>query len=351
MKEIPIFFATDNNYAPFLAVTLKSIFENSSKDYFYRIYVMTSNLHDDLRKRISKVMVENSSIEYVDINSKLETIKSKLHLRDYYSMETYFRFFIADMFPQFDKVIYLDCDIVVVGDIADFYNTHISNYLVAAVKDQVFEKYKCFSDYANKVLGLRTKKVFNAGVLLMNTKLFRAYKVLDKFTNLLSFYKFRVTQDEDYLNVICKDKVKYLNVGWNKMPFDNTELNKKKLKLIHYNLSLKPWHYDNIMYGDLFWKYAQMTDFYEDISLQLKYYSDEKKQKDDIVFDRLKNIALEDTASPDNYKNLVKRAQKGKIFKKTYKQIRRIPIIKSIHRIIVSNSSKISYEVKNHNEN
>lgn len=350
MKEIPIFFATDNNYAPFLAVTLKSIFENASKDYFYKIYVLTSNLHEDLRRRVNMVMVENSSIEYVDINDKLEKIKNKLHLRDYYSMETYFRFFIADMFPQYDKVIYLDCDIALVGDISEFYNTHISNYLVAAVKDQVFEKYKCFGDYANKVLGLRTKKIFNAGVLLMNTKLFRAYKVLDRFTNLISIYKFPVTQDEDLLNIICKDKVKYLSLGWNKMPFDNSEFNKNKLRLIHYNLSLKPWHYDNVLYGDVFWKYAEMTDFYEDIQLQLKYYSDEKKQKDDLAFERLKNIAITEAKNPDNYKNIIKRQQKGKFIKKIFKTIVRIPLIKSINRIIVSNSSKLTYEVMNRNE-
>lgn len=350
MKEIPIFFATDNNYAPFLAVSLKSIFENASKKYFYKIYVLTSNLHQDLRDRINKVMIENSSIDYVDITDKLERIKNKLHLRDYYSMETYFRFFIADMFPQYKKVIYLDCDIAVVGDISEFYNTHISNYLVAAVKDQVFEQYKCFGDYANKVLGLRTRKVFNAGVLLMNTKLFRAYKVLDKFTKLLSFYKFRVTQDEDYLNVICKDKVKYLSQGWNKMPFDNKEFNPKKLRLIHYNLSLKPWHYDNVLYQEEFWKYAAMTDFYEDIKLQLKYYSDENKAKDDLAFERLKNIALEDTANPDNYKNLKKRQRRGHIFINSFRTMGKIPGIKGFIRVLISNCSKLVYGVTNKDE-
>ena len=43
-KIIPLFFATDNNYIPFLAVALQSLLENASKDYFYKIYILTTNL-------------------------------------------------------------------------------------------------------------------------------------------------------------------------------------------------------------------------------------------------------------------------------------------------------------------
>lgn len=317
-NEIPIFFATDNNYAPFLAVTLKSLLENSSKEYFYKVYILTSVIHPDLKTKINNVLTENSSIDYICVNDELAKIKNKLHLRDYYSMETYYRFFIPNMFPQYDKVIYLDCDIIVKGDISEFYNTDIKDNLVAAVQDQVFNNYDCFGTYAEEVLDIDRKNVFNAGVLLMNSKLFRKFNVLGQFVDLLSVYKFRVTQDEDYLNVICKDKVKYLSIGWNYMPFQESAFDEKELKLIHYNLTLKPWHYDNIRYQEEFWKYAEQTDFNEDIKLQLKYYSDEKKQKDDIAFEKLKEIAISDTNNPDNFKHICEREALGLSEKKKY---------------------------------
>ena len=54
-KEIPIFFATDDNYAPFLTVSLNSLLKNASKDYFYKIYVLTTNLNRVLQGRIKQV--------------------------------------------------------------------------------------------------------------------------------------------------------------------------------------------------------------------------------------------------------------------------------------------------------
>ena len=44
-KVIPVFFATDDNYAPFLGVTLKSMFENASREYFYEVYVLITSLN------------------------------------------------------------------------------------------------------------------------------------------------------------------------------------------------------------------------------------------------------------------------------------------------------------------
>ena len=64
--------------------------------------------------------------------------------------------------------------------------------------------YKVFGDYVEKVLDIKVKNYFSAGVLLINTKLFRAYNIQMKFFKLMSEFKFRVTQDEDYLNVLCK---------------------------------------------------------------------------------------------------------------------------------------------------
>ena len=341
---IPIFFASDNNYAPYLAVTLSSLLANASSEYFYKIHILTSNISEDNKQKINKLNKENSSIEFISLAKQLEQIKDKFHLRDYYSLETYYRFFIADMFPEYDKVIYLDCDLIVLGDISDFYYTNISNYLLGAVQDQVFAMYKPFDEYAEKALGLKVRNVFNAGVLLMNTKLFRAYHVQERFFKMMERFKFRVTQDEDYLNVICKDRVKYLSIGWNKMCFDFPGFDNVDLQLIHYNLHSKPWHYENVMYEEYFWQYAYNTDYYDFIVQELHSYSDERKLKDIKSFETLQSIAMEDISDPDNYKRTIERESRRHYIRRGLNSIARLPGIKGISRFFTSQGYKILYE-------
>ena len=62
--EVPVFFATDDNYAPFLAVTFKSILDNASKDFSYKFYVLTTNLSSSYEKRIKEFESEDVKIEF-----------------------------------------------------------------------------------------------------------------------------------------------------------------------------------------------------------------------------------------------------------------------------------------------
>ena len=340
-KEIPIFFASDNNYAPYLVVALKSLLANASKDYFYKIHVLTSNMSDDNKLVLLRELTFNSSIEFINLSKETEAIKDKFHLRDYYSIDTYYRFFIADLFPEYDKVIYLDSDIIVLGDISDLYFYNISNYLLGVVQEQVMAHNECFSDYVEKALGVKCKNYFNAGILLMNSKLFRLYNIQSKFFKLMGRFKFRVTQDEDYLNVICKDKVKYLDLGWNKMPFEETGFDDVDLKIIHYTLGWKPWHYENVRYEEYFWQYASQTEYYELLQNQLKTYDDVKKQKDAESYENLKNMAIADTLDYYNYKNTMEREQRRKYISRGLKTIINIPGIRFISRFIGTQSYKL----------
>ena len=120
-QHIPICFATDDNYVPFLTVALASLLDNASKENFYNIYILTSNLSLENTNSIKKHETENSSIEFVSLSNELDKVQSMFHLRDYYSKETYYRIFIPNLFPQYEKVIYLDCDITVLGDISELY--------------------------------------------------------------------------------------------------------------------------------------------------------------------------------------------------------------------------------------
>lgn len=328
-KEIPIFFATDANYAPFLAVSLNSLLKNASKDYFYKIYVLTTSLDASIQERIKKVLTENSSIEFISLKNELDKIQDLFHLRDYYSKETYYRFFIPDLFPDYEKVLYLDCDIIVLDDISKLYNTDINDYYAAAAVEEVMQTEKVFGDYTVKNLGVPTETYFNAGVLLINNKRFLKFKIAEKFVELSKQYTFRVTQDEDYLNVLLKGKVKLVDLGWNKTAYKNPDFDDKNLKLIHYKINWKPWHYDNVLYQEYFWQYAKETDYYEQILAMRDAYGDDLKARDQKQYENLVQMAIEDSNDPNNYCNTVVKFENQKA-----KGLVRINSLKLISKLI-----------------
>ena len=299
-KVIPVFFAADENYMPYLAVALHSLKENACKQYVYHIYVLHANMDcsSENVQKLCKYQDENFKIEFVDVSAKMEDVKHSLHLRDYYTGATYYRIFIADMFPQYDKALYLDSDIAVLGDISELFGVELGENLVGAVPDGAVASVAQFRLYTKEVLGIDAQNYFNAGVLLMNLKAFREYGFYKKFCTLLQKYKFHVAQDQDYLNVICKDKVCYVGAEWNKMPIENDV---GTPKLIHYNLTMKPWHYDNVLYKEEFWRYARKTEFYQRILNDLAAYSQEKKEADAASERALIQLCVKEAEREDNY--------------------------------------------------
>lgn len=278
---IPIFFAIDDGYIPFLAVSLQSLIENSKKENFYLIKILYTNISEENQRKIQKFEQENVSIEFVDLNYYIEKIKDKLYTRDYYSKTTYFRLFIPNLYPQYTKALYLDSDIVVLEDVADLYNTNMENDLVAAAPDDVIQTIKVFQEYAEKVVGVANyRNYFNAGVLLMNLDELRKFNFQEKFLYSLDKIKFSVAQDQDYLNRLCKGRVKMVDPNWNRMPIAREKENQGDIKLIHYNLAYKPWHFEDILYKDYFWNYAKKTEFFDTIQKIKDNYSDEERFAD-----------------------------------------------------------------------
>ena len=304
LKEVPIFFAVDDNYIPVLSVAIKSMLENASKSYDYRIKILNTGLKAENKEKINVYKSENVDIDFVDVSQHMLALADKLHTRDYYSKSTYFRLFIPKMFPQYNKALYLDADIIVSGDISKLYNSFIGTSLLGAVPDEVVQITPVFVEYVEKALGVPVNKYFNAGILIMNLKQLRNVNFEEKFINLLSKYAFRVAQDQDYLNVICKNKVWYLNETWDKMPLQHGCCDVKKLNIIHYNMGWKPWHADDVLFGDVFWKYAKETNFYEDILKIKANYTEADLKRDAEVGENLLKLAVEETINPNNYYNL-----------------------------------------------
>ena len=196
LKEIPIFFTVDDKYAPFLGVAMQSLVDNASDENMYIINIMTTAMNEENRAKINKYERENVKILYHDVTDLANNIKDKLYTRDYYSISTYFRLFIPNMFKQYDKALYLDSDIVILDDIANLYNIDIGNNYVGAAPDDVIATEQIFRDYAEKVVGCSSYKTyFNAGILIMNLKEMRDNDFENKFLHLLDTVKYYVAQD------------------------------------------------------------------------------------------------------------------------------------------------------------
>lgn len=289
---IPIFFAVDNEYIPFLAVTLQSIVEHSTEENYYVIKILCTNISEENKEKINKYTKDNISIEFVDLNYYIEKIKNKLYTRDYFSMTTYFRLFISNLYPQYNKAIYLDSDIVLLTDVAELYKEDIGDNLVGAVRDDIIQQNEVFQEYVEKVVGVSSyKNYFNAGMLIMNLDELRKNKFQEKFLYLLENVKYSVVQDQDYLNRICKGRVKLLDASWNVMPNATKDVNEDNVKLIHYNYQYKPWHYDNIAYANYFWNFAQKTEFYDKLQEVKNNFTDEMKYEDRVADEKLRELA------------------------------------------------------------
>ncbi len=296
-EQIPVFFATDDGYAPFLGVALASILENLSPRCELAVYILTVGLNEKNESRLRRLTAGRASLKFVDVSREMEKLDGRICLRDYYSQATYYRFFISKLFPQYDKALYLDGDIIVTGDLAELYHTRLGRKLVAAVQEEVMAKTPVFGRYAETVPGVPCPEYFNAGVLVMNLAEFRRQRVDEQFFRLLSERKFPVTQDQDYLNVICRDKSVILGYEWNKTPY--AEDSDFDPKLTHFKLQWKPWHYDNVTYSERFWAYAEKTEFYEDICAMRDSYTDADRARDALAHRRLCLLAEQETAAEE----------------------------------------------------
>ena len=148
-EVIPIFFAVDDGYIPFLAVTLQSIVEKSKEEYYYVVKILYTNISEENKEKINKYKRENIEIEFVNLNYYIEKVKDKLYTRDYFSMTTYFRLFISNLYPQYNKAIYLDSDIVLLTDVAELYMQDIGDNLVGAVADDIIQQNEVFQEYVS----------------------------------------------------------------------------------------------------------------------------------------------------------------------------------------------------------
>lgn len=300
-KIIPIFYACDDNFVKYTIISAKSLIENASNDYFYKIYILNTSVSEDMKEKAYTLNSNKASIEFVDVSKYLDEVASRLPIRDYYSKTTYFRLFIAHMYENYDKAIYIDSDTIVLGDISKFYNHDLKDNYLGACQEQAMIQVDTYGRYCEQVVGVDRNKFFNAGHILINCKEFRRQDILSQFIDKLSEYNFVVTQDEDYLNLLCKDHVLWIDNSWNTEVFGTIKYKDDEINMLHFIMWSKPWHFPDAKYKEYFWHYAKMTCVYEETLSVLSSYTDEQRANDMIGAQNLEKLAQKEIDRPDNY--------------------------------------------------
>lgn len=299
-KEIPIFFSTDDNYIPYLDVAVSSLIANASKEFYYRIVVLNTGLNESNVNKIKQNERAGFKIDFVDISGDVEKIKSNLKNVYHFSIVTYYRLFIASLFPQYDKVIYLDCDLVVLGDISELYHTELGDNILGACPEQFVQNTKEFRVYAAQALSVDPDKYVNAGVLLMNLSEFRKNRIEERFVCLITEHAFDLLDpDQAYLNYLCFNKIQILPNGWNKEPMPLACEGRKNI--VHYALYKKPWQYDDVTDGEYFWYYAERSPFYEQILLNKQNFGEAERLQKEVTAREILEHACKIAASDDTF--------------------------------------------------
>ncbi len=282
---IPIVFACNEKYLPYLSVTLTSLQDNAAPGYNYDIYILCNELSSAAQQKITyfNASFPQAAIEAVNVSKIID--HQHLYSCAHYSREMYYRLLIPELLQSYPKVLYLDCDLIVNANISELYQTDIDQYLFAAVINYTNPGMR---QYIQKSLNLSPKTYFNSGVLLINTQNCLKYRLKERCLKFISTMPNLCCPDQDALNKIARGKVKFLDLKWNfywqflvlhhplenigSLPPDEQQHYLQTLRqspaIIHYTSGKKPWNNVSSVLSILWWNYARRSILHHEIKLQ-----------------------------------------------------------------------------------
>jgi 1-acyl-sn-glycerol-3-phosphate acyltransferase len=159
--------------------------------------------------------------------------------------------------------------------------------------------------------------------MLLNCQALRDTDFLGRFVELVGKYTFIVAQDQDYLNVLCRDKVCYLPIAWDVEASSDISIPEGEIMLIHFNMTAKPWKYEDCKLGGYFWEYAKKVSVYDELCRVREGITDKVRQMEEESKKKLFAICEHEIAKGDNYLKI-----RGKV-----KSQSRIDIIEKIAKL------------------
>lgn len=291
-QAVAVVLATDANYAPYAAVTIRSVISHASPDKYYDLVLLETELAaDDLAKLKSLAEGrDNISLRFFDISEVIADLADDLFVNAHLSPATYYRLFTPSIFPRYDKLLYLDVDLVAMSDVAELYETELGDHLIGSVRD-----YYGIKDLLEKPeapwtvqVGLRDNLYyFNAGVALLNLDRMRRENFEETWQKYLTRVKRPRLHDQDILNNCCQGRIHWLDPAWNCQAWNEEifrplepddlpaelcaefERSKRSPKIIHYLSKTKPWDRPHLALAEHFWDFAFQTPYYPAMSFRL----------------------------------------------------------------------------------
>ena len=273
-RNIPVVFATDQNYALYSTVFLQSLIRNSSAENNYDLILFEDSLPDSMKEKLASLVLnrKNFSLRFFSLEQELQKYPENIFYSPaYYSKTIYFRLFIPTILQNYKKVIYLDIDTILLADVAELFATQLEEKPVAAYIEPPMKRFFSTPDY------------FNSGVLVMNIPKLNELDLLKQSLAVLSKYTKLASPDQDVLNMLYTGNFISLSFLWNFFAFAEEKyikktsgydaykeilLKKKSPNLIHYASWQKPWNTPEGYFSELWWRYARQLPFFPAIERQ-----------------------------------------------------------------------------------
>lgn len=275
-NKINIVFASDNNYAQHTAVAMASVLVNTKVPQKIQFYLIDDEIQPENKEKITKT-VQNlgGNIEFIKIkNSKLEDCYVSGEL----SRASYFRLDIANILDEsIEKIIYLDCDLLVYDDIEKMWQLDMGGKPVAATCDLGIMASARVRKQKNKFIGLPfDAPYFNAGVLMMDLKKWRDGNYAEAIIALATQNKYP-NHDQDALNKFFMNNWQEIPLRWDVIPpvfnlflkiVTKPDLRQKAIEaklnpaIFHYAGGYKPWEYEiHNGFNDKYYEYLKLTEY------------------------------------------------------------------------------------------
>jgi lipopolysaccharide biosynthesis glycosyltransferase len=271
--EVAVAFAADENVALGLYVSIYSLLANASGEAKYVVYVFDGGLMARTKEKLHQLGARFSRAEIRIISASTDRIDE---LRDpqHVGRAAYLRLLVPEKTKsQHRKVIYLDSDVLVLQDIGELYFSNTEENIVMASQDYLYPTVRAVSEITEMpgvVSQPEGNPYFNSGVLLIDTEKWTSNKITHKTIEYLKKYpNHSPFADQDALNSTLSDSWGVLTPDWNvqvaraKKKDDQRKIEKENAKIIHYNVSNKPWEIGyNVMHGDVYVNYMTSSGWF-----------------------------------------------------------------------------------------
>lgn len=259
MTPIILALSFDDDYALYGCLTLESALKNTSVPI--QVYLCVPEKSEKIITHVAQLQNKYPQLTVTFIETNTEHKAFKLPKNAYWSHSIFDRLLLDKLCPSEDKILYLDCDILVKSDLTKLFKIDLTKHSIAAVQEYGLHYYAAKSSdvmaYLTQKLALKDSiKYFNSGVLLLNLKRLRQTNELSKAINFCAKNPDLNYPDQDALNHTIGDTYLPLPYHWNTQipdwylrgePHFSRQRNQEIItafhtpSIIHFSGRSKPW--------------------------------------------------------------------------------------------------------------